>query len=288
MVVKQKPKAAEKPKESESSSSTSSSTATAAASSVDAAPASPMVVDTTTASTTPTESATSVSTTASTETTASLTGTDAAESALLTGSALGGSINELMALGYSREQVMAALNRSFHNADRAAEYLLSGEIPEAPGDTEGGGDVEGDDAAAGILASGDLSGDLSFLRDLPQFQNMRRQVQSNPESLPLLLQGIGSTNPDLLALINQNQEQFIALLNERSTDAAAAAGTPGAPGGAPGGGGQPFQIQVTASEKEAIDRIVGMGFPEAEVIQAFFACDKNEAQAIEFLCSDFN
>jgi len=282
MVVKQKPKAAEKPKESESSSSTSSSTATAAASSVDAAPASPMVVDTTTASTTPTESATSVSTTASTETTASLTGTDAAESALLTGSALEGSINELMALGYSREQVMAALNRSFHNADRAAEYLLSGEIPETPGDTEGGGDVEGDDAAAGILASGDLS----FLRDLPQFQNMRRQVQTSPESLPQLLQGIGSTNPDLLSLINQNQEQFIALLNERSTDDAPA-GTPGAPpGGAPGGGGQPFQIQVTASEKEAIDRIVGMGFPEAEVIQAFFACDKNEALAIELLCSD--
>ena len=48
-----------------------------------------------------------------------------AESGLLTGSALESSVTELMSLGYSREQVMRALNASFHNADRAAEYLLS-------------------------------------------------------------------------------------------------------------------------------------------------------------------
>jgi len=294
MVVKQKAK----PKESESS---SSSSAAAAAPAPAAAPAEPMSVDTTTASTTSTESTTesSVSATASTESTTtssttSVNTTEAAESALLTGTALESSITELMALGYSREQVMLALNRSFHNADRAAEYLLSGNIPEAPGDTEGGGDdVLGqvsDAAAPASVGEGAGGGttDLSFLRNLPQFQLMRTQVQSNPESLPLLLQGIGETNPELLSLINQNQQQFISILNERpETDTDAPASDAPASGAAgAGAAGQPFQIQVTAGEKEAIDRLVGMGFPEADVIQAFFACDKNEQLAVEFLCND--
>jgi len=282
MVVKQKPKpAAEKPKESDSSSSSASASAAAAA------PASPMVVDSTTPSTTSTQSTTS--TTASSESTTSTTSvnTEAAESALLTGSALESSITELMALGYSREQVLLALNRSFHNADRAAEYLLSGNIPDAPadgdgpgGDETGGGDVATVDIGGGVAPGAGGTTDLSFLRNLPQFQLMRTQVQSNPESLPLLLQGIGETNPELLSIINQNQEQFIAILNERGDEAPV--------GGEQGGaaGGQPFQIQVTANEKEAIDRIVGMGFPEADVIQAFFACDKNEQLAIDFLLSD--
>merc|ERR1711962_418567 len=158
MVVKQKAKPADKPKESESSSS--SSTATAAATPAPAAtPAEPMSVDTSTAS----ETATTGSTT-------SANTTESAASALLTGTALESSITELMALGYSREQVMLALNRSFHNADRAAEYLLSGNIPEAPGDSEGGGDdVLGqvsDAAAPASVGEGAGGGttDLSFLR----------------------------------------------------------------------------------------------------------------------------
>lgn len=108
---------------------------------------------------------------------------------------------------------------------------------------------------------------------------MRSQVQSNPGSLPMLLQGIGETNPDLLNLINQNQEQFISLLNEQGDEGVAQSG------GAGGASGAPFQIQVTTSEKEAIDRIVAMGFPEADVIQAFFACEKNEQLAIDLLLS---
>lgn len=284
MVVKQKPKVAtaEKPKEETPSASASSSAAPSASA---AAPASPMAVDTSTPSTTSTQSTT---TTASSETTTSTTSvnTEAAESALLTGSALESSITELMALGYSREQVLLALNRSFHNADRAAEYLLSGNIPDAPADADapGGGDEAGGGDAVpvdlGSVAPGGTT-DLSFLRTLPQFQLMRTQVQSNPESLPLLLQGIGETNPELLSIINQNQEQFIAILNERGDAGDAPAG-----GDQGAGAGQPFQIQVTANEKEAIDRIVGMGFPEADVIQAFFACEKNEQLAIDFLLGD--
>lgn len=39
---------------------------------------------------------------------------------------------------------------------------------------------------------------LEFLRRLPQFISMRRMVQQNPQSLPVLLQQLGQENPQLL------------------------------------------------------------------------------------------
>jgi len=292
MVVKQKPKAAEKPKDTETSTSQSGQGASASA----AAASTPTTTETTespsTASLTSSESTTTAGTTDSTTSSESAQNTTGlAESALLTGTALESSITELMSLGYSREQVMRALNRSFHNADRAAEYLLSGNIPDMPeGDDEGSAPAVAPAAigsGGGGGVGGDIArGDLNFLRNLPQFQLMRNQVQAHPESLPQLLQEIGRSNPELLSVISQHQEDFIALLNETSSADGGDEGgdvDSGAAGGAPGG---PLQIQVTPIEKESIDRMVSMGFAEGEVIQAFFACDKNEQLAIEFLLNN--
>ena len=46
---------------------------------------------------------------------------------------------------------------------------------------------------------------LEFLRRLPQFISMRRMVQQNPQSLPVLLQQLGQENPQLL------QVRFVAM-----------------------------------------------------------------------------
>jgi len=286
MVVKPKSKPPEKPKETETSTSRSS-TSTETASSDKESSESASSTSVSEANSGATTSTSTESTTTTTPAHASQNTTEIAESTLLTGTALESSITELMSLGFSREQVMRALNRSFHNADRAAEYLLSGNIPDLPDLPDDSEEVSTPVTETPSSNPSAGAGDLSFLRSLPQFQLMRNQVQNHPESLPQLLQEIGRTNPQLLSMISQQQEAFIALLNEPNPNEGERESAPlesGAQGG--GDGSESMQIQVTTDEKAAIDRMVSMGFVEGDVLQAFFACDKDEHLAIEFLLKD--
>lgn len=218
-----------------------------------------------------------------------------AESALVTGQDYEDIVVNIMNLGYNREQVESALRASFNNPDRAAEYLMSG-IPQFPAEpaaelSEGQGE-SGEGEAEGVA---DLSaeGQLNFLRDSPQFQSMRLAIQQDPNLLQQLLHELGQSNPQLLQLISNNQQQFISMLNEPSQGDASQPQAPGQPEGegeqAPAqAGGQAAPpgmtyVQITPQEKEAIDRLKAMGFPEPLVIQAYFACEKNENMAANFL-----
>uniref|UniRef100_H2MPX4 UV excision repair protein RAD23 n=1 Tax=Oryzias latipes TaxID=8090 RepID=H2MPX4_ORYLA len=182
-------------------------------------------------------------------------------------------LTEIMSMGYERERVVAALRASFNNPHRAVEYLLTG-IPSSP--------VQESNPPVQPPTSGSTDNPLAFLRTQPQFLHMRQAIQQNPALLPTLLQQLGRENPQLLQQISQHQELFIQMLNEPVGEG----GDPPEVGemGAAGEEGAPVNyIQVTPQEKEAIERLKALGFPEALVIQAYFACEKNENLAANFL-----
>jgi len=129
--------------------------------------------------------------------------------------------------------------------------------------------------AAAQQQAASQGGPFDFLRQHPQFNTLRQLVQQNPSLLQSVLQQLGTANPQILQLINQNQAEFIRLLNEPVTPGTAAP----LPGMNPG----TQYIQVTPDEKEAIDRLESLGFDRSTVIEAFFACEKDEQMAANYL-----
>jgi len=267
------------------------------------------------AETTPVETKTPPA--ATTPTSEQSVGVGAAESTLLTGTAYSDMVQNIVDMGYSKEQVEAALRASFNNPDRAVEYLITGipeqaygiaeppvfDTPAATTESTPATPAQTDTSSSDTPGTPNPDVDpLGFLRSQPQFQQMRSVLRENPQLLNPVLQQIGQTNPRLLQLISQNQEPFVRMLNEPESESEGG-GTGGggqslqSSGGGGSGGGQsqpseavlqgllPTEIQVTPQDKEAIERLKALGFPEHLVVQAYFACEKNENLAANFLLS---
>ncbi|KAI1410139.1 UV excision repair protein Rad23 [Hypoxylon sp. FL1857] len=245
-------------------------------------------------------------------------GAGVGDNSMAMGEARAGVIASLEAMGFERAQIETALRAAFYNPDRAVEYLING-IPEsarqaepqreapaaqpagaaatggaaaqpAEPEAEGGnvnlfdlaaqqgrggsrGGASGNAqaaAAAAAAAGGQTLGNLDWLRNNAQFQQLRQVVQQQPQMLEPILQQLGAGNPQLAQLISQNPEQFLNLLGEAGDDDA-----PLPPGAQ--------TISVTEEERDAIERLCRLGFDRDAAIQAYFACDKNEELAANFL-----
>jgi len=195
-------------------------------------------------------------------------------------------VEAIMAMGYERSQVIRALRASYFNADRAVEYLCTGFIP-ATEEFEAAAAAEGEGGQAQIDEEEiEAGGGLEFLRQLPQFEQLRELIRQNPAMLPQIIQQIAAANPELMEAIRNNQEEFVAIMNSapgaEEGGGAVGQGAPVNPNAGNIGGG-PIQIQITEADRNAIDRLKGMGFPEQLVIEAYFACDKNEELAVNYI-----
>ena len=174
-------------------------------------------------------------------------------------------VNNLIALGFPESSVRACLRASDGNPDIAVEFLMNGIPPE----------MEGDDVpSAGASSSSGSAGPLEALRRHPQFDALRRLVQSNPSMLQAVLSQIGQQQPELLQAINANQAAFLEMMNEPVADAPAAPAAPAQPAvraaanpfaGVPGmeALGNPVQLAqmlqaMPPQEQQAMAQMMGM------------------------------
>uniref|UniRef100_A0A803LAU3 Ubiquitin receptor RAD23 n=1 Tax=Chenopodium quinoa TaxID=63459 RepID=A0A803LAU3_CHEQI len=245
-----------------------------------------------------------------------------AASNLVAGSNLENTIQQILDMGggsWDRDTVVRALRAAYNNPERAVEYLYSGipeqaevaPVPRTPTATTGGqaanplapagnplaqvGNPLGQAPQAAVPASGgpnasplDLfpqgvpsvgsnagAGSLDFLRNSQQFQALRAMVQANPQILQPMLQELGKQNPQLMRLIQEHQSDFLRLINEPVEGEGNLLSQLAS--------SMPPTVSVTPEEREAIERLEGMGFRRATVLQVYFACNKNEELAANYL-----
>ncbi|XP_064981711.1 ubiquitin receptor RAD23d-like isoform X1 [Musa acuminata AAA Group] len=232
-----------------------------------------------------------------------------AASNLVAGNTLEQTIQQILDMGggtWDRDTVVRALRAAYNNPERAIEYLYSG-IPEhaaAPPVAQAPPSGQTTDSPIQVpqpvqpavpmggpnanpldlfpqglpdVGSNAGGGSLDFLQNSPQFRALQALVQANPQFLQPMLQELGKQNPQILRLIQEHQGEFLRLINEP------AEGTEGGNflGQVPAG--MPQALSVTPEEHEAIERLEAMGFERALVLQVFFACNKNEELAANYL-----
>jgi UV excision repair protein RAD23 len=237
---------------------------------------------------------------------------EASGSVLVTGQAYEQAVNSLVEMGFEKDQVVKAMRASFNNPDRAAEYLMTG-IPEhllpqtepappaagqaaaqpaaqpaaaatggaaAPAENQPINLFEAAANAARPAAAAGGQNNLAFLNNNPQFQRIRELIHSNPQLLQPVLQQFGQSNPELMELISANPDAFVHLLEEGMGDEQQGGENNPLAGAVP--------IQISQEEAEAITRLEALGFERSLVIEAYFACDKNEELAANYLFNTQN
>ncbi|EKX53158.1 hypothetical protein GUITHDRAFT_64501 [Guillardia theta CCMP2712] len=217
---------------------------------------------------------------------------------ILMGEDLEASVREICGMGFAESEVRRALRLAFNNPDRAVEILYNGASddaqqmqneqpaeqqqqqqgasPEAPSHGSMPLRFNMDALAVNASEAGAGGNQLEMLRRDPQFAFVRHCVQSQPSLLPELLLQIGRVNPSLLATINQNQAEFVRIVNEPGMQ------NPQEP--------SQHTIQLTREELDQVERleqlVVPMGLDRQAVLEAWLACDKDEQLAANYLLNN--
>lgn len=219
-----------------------------------------------------------------------------ANSSFLTGNELEVAVNNIMEIGYSREEVQRAMRMSFNNPDRAVEYLMNGLPEQGPSESQAAAPAPA--AAPAAAASGNLfeqaaaqaaaenqgGGDADMLPseddghgrqviDLgnPQvLAQLRTLVEHNPSALQPLIQALVQSNPQLAEVLSSDPEGFMRLLS----------------GNADMGDEESFELptmqQLPEQDRTSVEQIVAMGIPESKAIEAYLMCGKNVEMAVQY------
>ena len=201
-------------------------------------------------------------------------------------------INTLVEMGYDKAKAEEAIKAARGLVDIAIEFLTNG-IPENLDNNNGGelfglNEGEGDNEGEGEGEAEDDEAD-----PLKKTASIAKIIcQNNPSQLNILMQNIAQNDPDLFNLIKEREEEFKTLLeqpineedyrNLRSYQREMGIGQ-GEEHDEHDGHGT-ISVNLTPEDREVINRLKDLGnFNEADVVQAYFACDKNEEMTANYL-----
>jgi len=227
-------------------------------------------------------------------------------------------VEQLTAMGFGREDVIACLRAAFNNPDRAVEYLMSGIPPSVAAQATAGNAVpagvgtpqqqQQPNAATNQPASGGED-DLAFplmmggggatgmdvdevpseedmqllteLRNNERFPDIARAISQNPQRFAEVLQQLP---PRWSQAIQRHPHVLMQMLEE----ALGGGGETNEANEANEGGRGPTRIHLTEQEHSAVVRLTQLGFTQEDAVEAYFACDKNEELAANYLFDSMN
>ena len=188
-------------------------------------------------------------------------------------------VNSLVDMGYEREKVEKALNASKGNVELAIEFLTSGVIPEPSSNNPQIHPPSQPSNNTGNNLPPELRMYCSLIKvvchDQPEkiFDLLNNMQQKNPALMNQIRQKEAEFKNLLIAPINQEDINNVKTLEE---DIRGLSGQ--------GGGRRAIRINLTAEEREAVNRLKALGdFTESDILQAYIACDKNEELAANYL-----
>ena len=186
-------------------------------------------------------------------------------------------VSNLTGMGFPEAEVRHCLRAANGNPDIAVEFLTNGIPP---------GMQPGEQGAASPTAGASGGDDpLAGLRNHPQFNDLRRLVQSNPQMLQTVLTQIGQQQPELLAAINANQEAFLTMMNEPITESSSSSApanssssssAPAPAGGAAEGGIPAGMLEGMANPAQMAQMIQGMSPNELNQMAAMMGLSPDQ------------
>ncbi len=192
-------------------------------------------------------------------------------------------VKMLMDMGFPKAESESAVNAAKGNINLAIEFLSTG-IPEnlPVGDDEMGEDGQGDTSAIRNIAS-----------------LVKILCQNDPSKFQNLLLSLQQTSPEIVELIQENEAEFKELIQAPITEedirnfqafnqssglgSGMSSGSGAESGSMQRGPHGENVIRLSKEDYDAVKRLKELGFDEREAAQAFFACDKNEELAANFL-----
>lgn len=183
-------------------------------------------------------------------------------------------VQELVTMGFALRDCEDALRAALYNVDRAADYLLSGNIPSAPPM------MSAEDLPECEEEEEEYDDDEETTQEaqLRRFARFRKQLLRSPETLRQFLRDMAEENPAIAGLIRDDPAAFLASIGLNPTEFDLS------------GLGKSSQYEVMMKqfdsvEQDSIHNLEKLGFDTMTVIQVFVACGKDESLTQECLNS---